>query len=384
MYKILNNEKFRAYAVQFLVVWTLLLLGNYFATNTQENLSRQNIQTGFSFLNLEAGFDISETLIEYWSDDSYQRALGVGILNTIKVSVIGNIFAIMLGVLIGVLSFSGNYLLKKFSEIYVQIIRNIPLLLQLFFWYAILTEVLPDVKEALEILPNVFVTRRGIYIPFFADVLKFSYIAIALLFSWIVYYIFEYFRDQKEILSGVKSPVFERLNYLVYLIPVILWMLLGRPSEFSIPKLTGFNFQGGHAITPEFCALAFGLIIYTAAFIAEITRAGINSVGTGQWEAARSLGLSKSQTLKLIILPQSLRVMIPPLTSQILNLTKNSSLAVAIGYPDFVAITNTTMNQTGQAIECVSLIMLMYLILSLMTSFVMNLLNKKYEIKGNH
>lgn len=370
--------------VQLLVVIILGLIGYYFVSNTLENLSRQNIQTGFSFFDLEAGFDISETLIEYWSDNTYSRAMIVGILNTIKVSAIGNVFAILLGIFIGVLSFSNNFLLKKFSALYVQVIRNIPLLLQLFFWYAVLTEMLPDVKEAIEFLPNFFLTRRGIYIPFFEDISKFSLIFLGLIFAVVIYFVLEYLRDQKEIKTGLKAPVFERLNYLIYLIPVILWLLLGKPSGVSYPKLLGFNFQGGHAITPEFCALTFGLIIYTAAFIAEITRAGIESVGSGQWEAARSLGISRKDTLKLIILPQSFRVIIPPLTSQILNLTKNSSLAVAIGYPDFVAITNTTMNQTGQAIECVTLIMALYLVLSLLTSFVMNVFNKKYALKGNN
>ncbi len=365
MFNFILNQKYRSLMVQLLLVISVLFLVYYFATNLNENLSRQNIQTGFGFLSLESGFDISETLIEYRSDDNYLTALYVGFLNTLKVSIAGNVIAILLGIVIGVMSFSSNYFLKQFSVLYVEIIRNIPLLLQLLFWYAVLTEAMPEVKDAIEVLPSFFLTNRGFYIPFPVESYKFIYILMSFLISSFLFF------------------YFKRTNFLIFSIPILVWLLSGASGELSYPKLVGFNFQGGLGITPEFSALLFGLIVYTAAFIAEITRAGIASVGTGQWEAASSLGLSKLDTLKLIILPQSIRVIIPPLTSQLLNLTKNSSLAVAIGYPDFVSIANTTMNQTGQAIECVGLIMLMYLFLSLTTSFLMNYLNKKFSLKGN-
>lgn len=380
MNKFLLNEKFRNNLFQILAFVLIFLIGLYFYSNTTANLERQNIQTGFSFFKLEAGFEISEAMIEYWSDDTYLKALGVGLLNTFKVAVIGNFFALILGVLLGVSSYSDNFFIKKFSKLYVEVIRNIPLLLQLFFWYAILTEYLPPVNEAIEFLPSAFITNRGIFIPFFTDYTKFAIIFLIFIIASFIYFLLEKKRDHLQIESGKTFKTFEKLNYLVFLFPVFTWIILGAPKEVTKPVLNGFNFSGGHTLSPEFFALVFGLVIYTAAFICEITRAGINSVDKGQWEACSSLGLSKVDTFKIVILPQALRVMIPPLTSQILNLTKNSSLAVAIGYPDFVSVTNTTMNQTGQAIECVLLIMLCYLLFSLITSLIMNLINSKFKV----
>ncbi|EQC43948.1 amino acid ABC transporter permease [Bacteriovorax sp. Seq25_V] len=377
--KILNDEKIRSTLFQGVGLLFICSIIYYFFVNTQANLTKQNIQTGFGFFELEAGFDISESMIEYWSDDTYLKALYAGILNTAKVALIGNIFAIGLGVIIGVGSLSTNWIIKKISTTYVEIVRNIPLLLQLFFWYAILTENLPDVKDAIEFLPHFFLTNRGLFIPFPVESIKYAYIFVALVVSVLGYFFLERRRDIKTEETGLESPVWQRLNYLIYLLPVVTWMVLGKPTELSMPELVGFNFQGGYTFTPEFTALLVGLIIYTAAFNAEIARAGINSISRGQWEAASSLGLSKKDTMGKIILPQALRVMVPPLTSQILNLTKNSSLAVAIGYPDFVSVTNTTMNQTGQAIECVFLIMVVYLSFSLLTSFIMNIFNNRFN-----
>ncbi len=376
----LNDEKIRAQVFQLLSLGTIFGIIYYLFHNTQINLEKQNIATGFGFLGLEAGFDIGETMIEYWSDDSYQKAITVGILNTLKVALIGNFFAIILGVLIGLTHLSPNYLLKKISSTFVETIRNIPLLLQLFFWYALFTENLPGVKEAINLLPHTFLSNRGLYLPIPADTKAYGFIFISFVIAVIGFFFLDRLREKRVISSGVERPLQEKLNFLVFLLPIITWKILGAPIEMNLPKLMGFNFSGGYHLSPEFSALLIGLVVYTAAFNAEITRAGISSIDSGQWEAAHSLGLSKMDTLKVIILPQALRVIIPPMTSQILNLTKNSSLAVAIGYPDFVSITNTTMNQTGQAIECVFIIMLVYLTLSLLTSFTMNLIAKRFAI----
>ena len=377
--KILNDEKIRSTLVQGVGLLFICSVIYYFFINTQVNLTKQNIQTGFGFFKLESGFDISESIIDYWSDDTYLKALFAGILNTIKVALIGNVFAIILGVFIGIGSLSSNWIVKKVSTTYVEIVRNIPLLLQLFFWYTILTENLPDVKSAIEFLPNFFLTNRGLFIPFPVETMKFFYIFVGLCISCLSFFLLEKKRDLKTEETGLESPIWQRVNYLVFLIPVLIWLFTGSPTEMSLPSLVGFNFQGGYTFSPEFSALLVGLIIYTSAFNAEIARAGINSIDKGQWEAASSIGLSKKDTMSKIILPQALRVMVPPLTSQILNLTKNSSLAVAIGYPDFVSVTNTTMNQTGQAIECVFIIMVVYLSFSLLTSLVMNVFNNRFN-----
>jgi general L-amino acid transport system permease protein len=380
MLNLIRDEKKRALLIQALGLFIVCAIFGYLFHNTQLNLKKQNIATGFGFFELEAGFDIGETLVEYWSDDTYLKALWVGVLNTLKVAFLGNIFAVSLGIIIGLGHLSRNWLVQKICRTYIEFIRNIPLLLQLFLWYAILTEGLPGVKEALNILPSVYLSNRGLNIPFPVDTLSYGISFLVLLLSIVAYFVLDRIRDNKVMEMGIAKPLWEKLNYLVFLAPIIVWALMGASTEFSMPKLVGFNFNGGYNLTPEFTALFIGLVLYTAAFNAEITRAGIQSISKGQWEAAHSLGLSQKDTVKRIILPQALRVMVPPLTSQVLNLTKNSSLAVAIGYPDFVSIANTTMNQTGQAVECVFLIMVVYLAFSLITSLFMNWFNKKFAL----
>ncbi|EQC51044.1 amino acid ABC transporter permease [Bacteriovorax sp. DB6_IX] len=380
MFNLLRDEKKRALLIQASGLFLVLAIFGYLFHNTQLNLEKQNIATGFGFFELEAGFDIGEALVEYWSDDTYLKALWVGVLNTLKVSILGNIFAVTLGVLIGLGHLSNNWLVKKLCRSYIEIVRNIPLLLQLFFWYALLTEALPAVKQAMEILPSVYLSNRGLNIPFPVNTANYGFSLFGFIVALIIFFFMERKRDLKQIETGVAKPLWEKLNYTIFLIPILIWALTGASTEFEIPKLVGFNFNGGYTLTPEFTALFVGLVIYTAAFNAEITRAGIQSISKGQWEAAHSLGLSQRDTVKIVILPQALRVMIPPLTSQVLNLTKNSSLAVAIGYPDFVSIANTTMNQTGQAVECVFMIMIVYLTFSLLTSIFMNWFNKKFAL----
>jgi general L-amino acid transport system permease protein len=258
--------------------------------------------------------------------------------------------------------------------------RNTPLLLQLFFWYAILTEIFPSVKEAYEPLPNVFLSQRGLVFPVFAEHIAWPWVKASFFIGIAGCLGLHFWNKRRKMRTGIAYKLGPIMGGVFVLIPLVTWLLLGAPTVVDWPELGGFNFNGGMTITPEFVALVLGLVLYTAAFNAEIVRAGIQSVSKGQWEAARSLGLSQPQALRFVILPQSLRVIIPPMTSQILNLIKNSSLAVGIGYPDFVSVANTTMNQTGQAIEAVVLIMLVYLFFSLSTSLFMNFYNKKTQL----
>ena len=306
--------------IQLIFVFCILSALYFLGSNLSANLQKQNIASGFEFLSLEASFDIAESLIEYSPEDSYLRALSVGALNTLKVSLIGNVLAIFIGIFFGISRLSSNVLVRGISKSYIEMFRNIPLLLQLFFWYALFTEIFPNVRNAYEVLPNIFLSNRGLVIP---------------------------------------------------------WILDG---SVSLPVLQGFNFSGGITFSPEFLSLLLGLSLYTGAFIAEIVRSGILAINKSQWEASTSLGLSYFQSLRYVIFPQALRVIIPPLTSQILNLTKNSSLAVAIAYTDFVSIANTSLNQTGQAIELISLIMLFYLTLSITSSLIMNKINAKMAL----
>jgi general L-amino acid transport system permease protein len=314
----LRSARGKRIAYQAAAIGAALAVAWFLVSNTMANLEERRIASGLGFLSREAGFEIGESaFLSYSASDTYLRALIVGLTNTLAVALIGIVFATILGAAIGLFRLSKNFLLRTLSGWYIEFIRNVPLLVQLFFWYAVITEGLPGPREALSPLPGVFLSNRGIFFPSF---------------------------------SGV-------------------------------PELQGFNFVGGMVVSPEFAALLIGLVAYTAAFIAEIVRAGILAVDRGQSEAAHALGLSRPRTTRLVILPQALRVIIPPMTSQYLNLTKNSSLAVAIGYPDLVSIANTTMNQTGQAIEGIAIIMGVYLSISLSISAFMNWYNARVAFK---
>jgi general L-amino acid transport system permease protein len=305
-------------AYQAAAIGAAVLVAWFLVSNTIQNLEERRIASGFGFLGREAGFEIGESaFLRYSASDSYLRALVVGLTNTLAVALIGVVLATGLGTAVGLFRLSKNFLLRTLSAAYIEFIRNVPLLVQLFFWYAVITEGMPGPREALSPLPGVFLSNRGIFVPTFS----------------------------------------------------------------SVPELQGFNFTGGATLSPEFAALLLGLVAYTAAFIAEIVRAGILAVDRGQGEAAHALGLSRPQTTRLVILPQALRVIIPPMTSQYLNLTKNSSLAVAIGYPDLVSIANTAMNQTGQAIEGITIIMAVYLTISLSISAFMNWYNARVAFR---
>ena len=356
------------------------LIGFYLFSNVQANLDRQKIATGFGFLGKEASFEIGESLISYSSADVYAKALLVGVLNTIKVSLVGIVLTVILGTFIGIARLSSNWLVSKIAGIYIELFQNIPILLQLFFFYALFYEVFPSPQKALNPVQGVFITNRGIEIAVPVWQQTHLFMALAFLIGCIPIYIISRWSKQRQEKTGQTFPVFYLALAVLIGLPLMTWAFFGAPTAMSVPELQGFNFEGGYNLSPEFGALLIGLVLYTAAFVAEVVRAGIQSISKGQTEAAMSIGLKPGQVTKLVILPQALRVIIPPLTSQMLNLTKNSSLAVAIGYPDFVAVAGTSINQTGQAIEGVAMIMLVYLTFSLSTSAFMNWYNKKIAL----
>lgn len=347
--------------------------------NTLSNLSARNISTGFDFLSKEAGFAIGETLIEYSPANTYGRAITVGLLNTLRIALIGIVLATILGTLIGIARLSSNWLIRKISSIYVEVMRNIPLLLQLFFWYAILSETLPGPRQALHPLPGVFVSNRGVQMPAVHGE-GLLWLAIGVLVAILLMIVMAKWARKNQEKTGQIFPIIRWSLALLLVVPAGMWFFSGTAMTIDVPELKGFNFAGGMNLSPEFAALLIGLVVYTAAFIAEVVRSGIQAVNRGQWEAAEALGLKRGQILRLIVLPQALRVIIPPMTSQYLNITKNSSLAVAIGYPDIVSVINTTLNQTGQAIEGIMMIMAAYLTVSLSISVFMNWYNKRIAL----
>ncbi|MBC2713001.1 MAG: amino acid ABC transporter permease [Desulfosarcina sp.] len=372
-----NDPKKRSILFQIATLLMVGLLAFYLISNTLTNLDKQSIATGLGFLQKESAFEIGESPIPYSAADTYGRALVVGFLNTLIVSFIGIIITIILGTLIGIARLSSNWLISKLAAVYIEVFQDIPVLLQLFFWYAFFYNILPSPRQALNPIMGVFLSNRGLVftVPEAHSVHK--YMAIALVVAGVVIYFLRRWSRQRQARTGQSFPVFRVSLALVIGLPLLTWAVGGAPTAMNVPALKGFNFVGGTNISPEFTALLLGLILYTAAYVAEVVRAGIQSVSKGQTEAAMSLGLKPGLVLNLVILPQALRVIIPPLTSQMLNLTKNSSLAVAIGYPDFVSVAGTTINQTGQAIEGVALMMVVYLTLSLLTSAFMNWYNKK-------
>jgi general L-amino acid transport system permease protein len=367
----------RSILYQLVVLAMVGLLGYYLVSNTQANLERQSIATGFGFLNKEAGFDIGESLISYSAADRYLRALFVGVLNTLLVSFIGIVLTVILGTFIGIARLSTNWLVSKLAAVYIEVFQDIPILLQLFFWYAFFYEILPGPRQALSPFNGVFLSNRGLVfaVPEFHP--AHTYMAVAFVAGCFGVFFLRRWARRRQARTGMTFPVFSVSVGILILLPLLAWLVGGTPTTMSVPELKGFNFQGGLNVSPEFTALLLGLVLYTAAFVAEAVRAGIQAVSRGQREAAMSIGLRPTRVMQLVILPQALRVIIPPLTSQMLSLTKNSSLAVAIGFPDFVSVAGTAINQTGQAIEGVAMIMLVYLVFSLSTSAFMNWYNKK-------
>jgi general L-amino acid transport system permease protein len=377
-----NDPKARALVFQILVSLVVAFTLYYLVRNTLHNMESRGISTGFGFLSSEAGFGITQTLIPYDESSSYGRTFLVGLLNTVLVSVLGIFCATILGFLMGIARLSSNWLVNKVATAYIEIFRNIPLLLQIFFWYFAVFVHLPRPKQSMDIGGIFFLNNRGLYLPrpvaaegFWLTTTAFvvAIVAVVFLVRW------SRLRQEK---TGEQFPAFLTSLGILIGLPAIVFVLSGAPLTWDVPGLSGFNFKGGMSMIPELAALLFALTVYTGTFIAETVRAGIQSVSHGQTEAARALGLRNSATLRLITIPQAMRVIIPPLTSQYLNLTKNSSLAAAIGYPDLVAVfAGTTLNQTGQAVEVIAMTMMVYLTLSLSISLLMNWYNAKMALR---
>ncbi|MDE1174345.1 MAG: amino acid ABC transporter permease [Parvibaculaceae bacterium] len=376
-----SNPKFRGIVYQLLMVLCLGAIIWVMAGTAIENLHRLGIASGFGFLNQPAGFSIIMSLVPYSEQSTYGDAFIVGLLNTLLVAVIGVFFALIIGFTVGIARLSGNWLVARLAAIYVETLRNIPLLLQLFFWYIGVLRAMPKPAASLEPLPGFFLNNRGIVLPHPYEADGFWWFAGAIVLALLIGAGLRVLahRRQKEtgqIFSWIKISLL-----VLVILPLISFVLRGAPLHFEFGVLSGLNFKGGLRLIPEFVALTLGLATYTAAFIAEIVRSGIESVDRGQREAAQALGLTRSQTLRHVIVPQSMRVIVPPLTSQILNLMKNSSLAVAIGYPDLVSVfAGTVLNQTGQAVEVIVITMAVYLLLSFIASGFMGWFNSRYAI----
>ncbi len=373
------DERFRAIIWQILIVGVVVAVVWWLVRNTQHNLEVRRIATGFGFLQREAGLPIAESLIDYTPQDTYLTALMVGVLNTLKVAVVGVILATILGTIMGIARLSKNWLVAKLAGVYVEVIRDLPLLLQLLFWYTILQS-LPGPRQAMNPVEGVFLSNRGLKLPWIEWEAAHQSAMWVFVAGCVALWAVRRMQRKSQDADGQQRALWPwALGFLVAA-PVAVWAAMGAPWVGDMPALRGFNFRGGLTISPEYFALLIGLVTYTAGFIAEIVRAGILAVHTGQWEAAEATGMRRPQVLKLIVLPQALRVIIPPMTSQFLNLTKNSSLAVAIGYQDIVSIANTTLNQTGQAIEGIAIIMGVYLTISLSISLFMNWYNAKIAL----
>ena len=364
------------------VTLSLVILGIYYIVqNTAQNMVARGLASGFNFLGVESQFDIQMTLIEYSPTSTYFDAFIVGLLNTLLVAGIGILFATIIGFAFGIMRLSSNWLVAKIAESYIEIIRNIPLLLQIFFWYFAVLRALPKPKQSIEFMDSIFLNNRGLFVPD-PNVGEGSSILFYLFwFSVIISIGIFVWAKKRQNNTGKTFPAFYASMFLIIGTFIITLAALGFPISFEYPELKGFNFKGGMKLIPELVALTFALAMYTAAFIAEVVRAGIQSVSKGQKEAARSVGLKEGLVLRLIIIPQALRLIVPPLTNQFLNLTKNSSLAAAIAYPDLVLVfAGTALMQTGQAIEIIGMVMGVYLFLSLFTSVVMNLFNRYMKV----
>ena len=378
-----RDIRFLKILAQVIFVLVLAFLAGYLYLNVTANLARQGLTVGYGFMKNPASFGIGESFLPYDPSNTYGRALLVGLVNTLVVSALGILLTTIVGVVAGVARLSSNWLINRFAAAYVGVIRNTPLLLQLMFWYFGVIIQLPSVRQAIKLPGPIYLTQRGVYMIWAEATPTFSawrvFLIIALLSIFIVWFTLQ---SAQKRASVPLSPWWGLAYLFVPLVIIGLGALLQPelPLKPNIPELTGLNFKGGVRLTPEFAALLFGLVIYTGAFIAEIVRAGIQAVAKGQVEAARSLGLTNSQTLRLVVFPQALRIMVPPITSQYLNLAKNSSLAIAIGYPDLFSVAGTIFNQTGAALEIILIMMLSYLSISLFTSLLMNIYNNRIQL----
>ncbi|HHZ08951.1 MAG TPA: amino acid ABC transporter permease [Rhizobiales bacterium] len=377
---VLNDPKVRGLIYQAVVFVLLVVFVYWIVGNTVENLKRANIASGFGFLSGRAGFDVSQSLIEYNSDSSFGRALVVGLLNTLLIAVTGIVTASVIGFLVGIGRMSRNWLIRKICTVYVEVFRNIPPLLVIFFWYLGVLSVLPVPRESIVLPFGSYLNSRGLYLPKMIWAEGSWLVGVAFLVAVALSVFVARRARARQMATGQQFPVLWTSLGLILGLPLLAFVVAGFPLSFDFPQQSTFNLTGGLQIKPEFIALYLALSFYTASFIAEIVRAGILGVSRGQTEASFALGLRPGQTLRLVVIPQALRIIIPPLTSQYLNLTKNSSLAVAVGYADLVAIGGTILNQTGQSIEVVAIWMVVYLGLSLLTSVFMNWFNARMAL----
>ncbi|XCN74886.1 MAG: ABC transporter permease subunit [Candidatus Electrothrix aestuarii] len=374
----LNRGRNRALLFQILLMLSTVLFFVVIGINALSNLEEQGITSGFAFLSHKAGFSIIQTLIEYSESSTYAETFLVGLLNTLLISVLGIIGATILGFIIGVARLSSNWLIAQLAGIYIEIFRNLPLLLQVFFWYFTVLRSLPLPRGSLHIGDWLFLNIRGIYVPRPLPHAGMNWLLIVFLMSIVAITLFKIWAWKYKERTGEELP-FIRISLAILFVPtVITWCATGGPLHWELPSLQGLNFNGGITVIPELAALLLALVVYTASFIAEIVRSGILSVNPAQTEAARALGLPQRKILRLVVIPQAMRMIIPQMTSQYLNLVKNSSLATAIGYPDLVSVfAGTSLNQTGQAIEIIAMTMAVYLILSLLISWLMNRYNER-------
>lgn len=375
-----RSQSFRGLVYQVLAVVLIGIAVWFLIHNTLTNMRIRGIQSGFDFLGHTAGFDIGESLFEFQSFEPYWRAFLVGLVNTLRVAVTGIILTTILGTLIGVGRLSRNALVRVVCGAYVETFRNIPILLQLLMWYLLFTEMLPPIWEAWEVGPF-FLSKGGLSFPVPIWDSSVLWMVIGLFAGVALAWVYRQWSKKRFEETGAVPSVFWIPLAIIIAVSFIGWLLGGAGTAFDVPVRGEFAIERGGALTPEFLAVLLGLTVYTAAFVAEVVRAGVQSVSHGQSEAAAALGLNRNQAMRLVMLPQALRVIIPPLTNQYLNLTKNSSLAVAIGYPDLVSISNTAINQTGRAVEGIALVMLVYLTISLVTSGLMNWYNARAAIK---
>jgi general L-amino acid transport system permease protein len=378
---LLYDPKLRAIVFQLLLAVALIAFVAWIADNTITNLRRANIASGFGFLNNRSGFDVAQSLIPYSAESTYGRALIVGLLNTILIAVLGVIVASVIGFLLGIARLSGNWILSRLAAVYVETLRNIPVLLQLLFWYKAVLSVLPSPRQGYWLPLGANLSNRGLFMPRAIVAPEFVDTGIALLVAIVAVVVLSGWARRRRLATGRPFPTVWTSVAILIGLPVLVFLATGAPLALEFPQLKGFNFVGGWNIKPELIALLLGLSLYTATYIAEIVRAGILAVAHGQTEAAHALGLRPGPTLRLVVIPQAMRVIVPPLTSQYLNLTKNSSLAVAIGYPDLVSVfAGTVLNQTGQAVEVIFLTMVVYLAISLATSLFMNWFNRRVAL----
>ena len=381
--RLLFDEKSRSLIVQTFVIGIFAIFIYLLVQQTATNLDKRGISSGFDFLSMSAGYDISIRLIPFTSEDTHLRAYFVGLLNTLMIAVCGCFLATILGFVVGVIRLSSNWLFRNIAYVYVEFTRNVPVLLQIVLYYSILLH-LPKIKQAIVLFEGFYLTNRGLYSPL--PIIKdgFSIVLASFIIAIILSIFIKKNLKRKQEQTGKQYPIFLINSALIIFTPIIFYYIMGMPIEFEIPVLKGFNFKGGMVIRPEFIGMLLGLSIYTAAFISETVRSGIISVSKGQREASQALGLKHNLVMRLIVIPQALRVIIPPLTSQYLNLTKNSSLGIAIGYADLVhGFGGISLNQTGRAIEIMLMVMLTYLTISLIISLFMNIYNKSVQFKGN-